>query len=94
MAEEYSGFKQPFRIWLYSGTPMLLAGGDRINFVVHNEGGPDIRIGNVTGAALASQGYLLVSGATHEDMFSDDEWWAIQSSGLSGSVSGYIVRQQ
>lgn len=90
---EYNGFKEHFRIWMTSGTPNLLAGGNRNYLFILNEGGPSIRVGNVTGTALGIQGLLLVSGAHVEDVFSDDDWWGIALAGGSGSVSGYVVKQ-
>lgn len=90
---EYHGFKENFRYWLSSGTPFQLAGGNRSSLVILNEGGPQIRIGNVTGTPLATRGMLLPSGTMFVDNYSDDDWWAFNLGNGSGSVSGFIVRE-
>lgn len=89
---ESSGFKSHFRYWIASGSLVQVAGGDRDLFVLLNEGGPQIRIGNVTGTPLATLGMLIPSGTMFNDAYSDDDWWAFNLGAGSGSVSGYVVR--
>ena len=91
------GNKNFFRYWLISGTPVhivpnfLANGGGDWGVFILNEGGPNIKLSNVSGSVLSQWGLLLISGSNHYDYWSADGWWAEQFNTSSGSVCGYWV---
>lgn len=80
--------RTPFKFIVPSAYPVLIVGeGSRHTLFIVNEGADGTRIG---ASGTITDGMYMATKTTHEDAYSQDEWWAIAPSS-SGSVSGYIV---
>jgi len=77
-----------FKFVVPSAYPVLIVGaGSRHTLFIVNEGADATRIGF---SGTIADGMYMATKSVHEDLFSQDEWWAIAPS-ASGSISGYIV---
>lgn len=86
--EPVNGRRVPFSILATTTPKLLVDAGSRQCVVVYNASGSDVRLG--ASGSLSSLGVLVPSNMQFHDLFTNDDWWVLTTSG-SGTVSGYVV---